>query len=196
METFHHVDWFQSQTWFDDLVSRLGPLGTQIRFISEDPIPDALEVGIDGFYVGHQLLTPFAVGYEIKDAGYVGVITDDIPKVLQPTMDACAEHAAATDYRCWFSNEMRILQDGTVFMTDATCRMPSPPGGVMLEAIRNFTDVVTTMARGEVPEVDFADTAYVTEIVLKSNWISKHWLEVKVPPRFERLVKLHNYCPD
>ena len=194
METFHHIDWLQSQTWFEDLVRRLGPLGRQMRFIAEDPIPDALEVGIDGFYVGHQLLTPFAIGYEIKDAGYVGVVTDDIPEIMRSTMDALSEYFAETDYRCWFSNEMRITKDGTVFMTDATCRMPSPPGGVMLEAISNFTEVITTMARGKIAAPDFGKTAYLTEIVLKSDWVSEHWLEVRVPPRFANLVKLHNYC--
>jgi len=68
MNTRHHKSWESSALWFYDLARRLGPIGRNIKFIAEDPIPDAMEISIEGVVVDGILLEPFVVGLEIKDA--------------------------------------------------------------------------------------------------------------------------------
>lgn len=68
LETYHHLSYFASQTWLDDLGVRLGPFQNSARFIVEEPIAgDACEVGLDGFQAAGKLLTPTLWGYEVKD---------------------------------------------------------------------------------------------------------------------------------
>jgi len=192
-ETEHHETWEKSEhLWFNKLAARLGPIGNQIRFVVEDPIPDAIEVGIDTFFMGGKLITPLLLGIEQKDAGYFGVVLDELPEMLEPLFKALSGYFEEQNYRCWFSNEMRIRADGTIYMTDATCRMPSPPGGVMLEAIENFTEFVSNLANGLPSAVpDFGDNRYCAEFVFKSPQVQDGWLEVDAPAAG---FKPHNYC--
>lgn len=196
-ETFHHEDWSGTADWFTELRGRIGPLGAHLRFIVEDPIEDAYEVGIDGFFVDGTLLEPFVIGPEIKDAGYVGVLCEhvkELPQRVRAVIKALAQYFAETNYRCWFSNEMRVTPNGTVYMTDATCRMPSPPGGVIMNAMRNFSEVVAAIAEGERPAPDFGDARYFCEYVLKSDWAAKHFLELRYPAEFAAQLAFHNHC--
>lgn len=197
LETFHHEDWNGTADWFTELRSKVGPLGRRMRFIVEDPIPDAYEVGIDGFFVDGELLEPFVVGPEIKDAGYFGVVCEslnELPKAVRKVVKALGEYFAETGYRCFFSNEMRVTPAGVVYMTDATCRIPSPPGGVIMNAMRNFPEVVDAIARGKRIKPDFGDAKYLCEYILKSDWVSEHFLNVRYSGDFAARVALHNHC--
>ena len=142
MKHEHHVDWDHSQAeWYDRLKLKLGPIGERIKFIVQEPIESVCEVGIDTYFLdsGWQELM---LGWEIKDAGYVGRAMTFPPDKCLYTLNAVSEYLESSDYNSFFSNEMRITKDGTVYMTDATCRVPSPPGGVMMWAAKNFPDVV------------------------------------------------------
>jgi hypothetical protein len=191
METRSARDWL---TEYDDLKSRLGPLSAKIRFIVEGAIPDALEIGIDGWWCDGQLLEPFVVGAETKDARYWGYVcesTKRLPKEVQKILTALGEHFAKHEYRGFFSNEMRVLDSGQVFFTDATCRVPSPPGGVLMAACKNFPSVIACLATGHPVAPEFAGD-YLFELVMKSDWVSHHYLEVDVPDLDG--YTFHNYC--
>lgn len=175
-------------TQYDSLKARLGPLGDQMRFLVEDEIPDALEVGIDTFVLNGAFAAVSIIGVESKDAGYFGTLADTMPALFKPTVVALSDYFARENYNCFFSNEMRVRGDD-VYMTDATCRIPSPPGGVMMAACRNLLDVLT---KGEQP--DYGDARYFCEIVLKSDWVAKNWTKVEFPAEIAERVAFHNYC--
>ena len=191
METRKAADWLVE---YHDLAARLGPFGSRMRFIVEDAIPDAIEVGLDGYYCGSTWLEPFVVGVETKDATYWGAVVDSIerlPREVRKIVNVIGGIFKQCGYRGFFSNEMRILPDGRTFFTDATCRVPSPPGGVMMGACRNFAEVIRGLGKGVAVAPDYAGR-WLTEIVLKSDWVADRFLEVKVPSL--ELYTFHNYC--
>lgn len=188
METYHHTDWENSEPWFDKLKYRLGPLGNAVRFFVQDPIPSVCEVGIDTFYKG-RWCSPMILGYEMKDAGYAGRLIDQLPEQFAPLFSALGKHFKKDQYNGFFSNEMRILKDGTIYMTDATCRAPSPPGGVMLAACNNFADVALDNA-----DPDYGDAEYFCEVVLESEQVMESWMRVDFPKKFADRYAFHNYC--
>jgi hypothetical protein len=185
LETFHFVDWESAQPWFNRLQVRFGPIGHLVRFIVQDPIPSACELGIDTYF-SNGWMEPAILGCEIKDAGYAGRLIQTTPKALRPIFKVIGDYFASTGYNCFFSNEMRITEDGTVFMTDATCRVPSPPGGVMSQACGNFSQVVL---KGEPP--NYGEAKYFCEIVLKSDVVADDFLRVDFPKKF--FYAFHNY---
>ena len=186
MESFHHIKWSSTEVWFDDLKRRLGPLAQKMRFLVQAPISDALEIGIDTFVLSGQFAMPCMIGIERKDAGYFSWIGDEFPEQFLPIVRALSSYFKEADYNNFFSNEMRINKHG-VFMTDATCRIPAPPGGVMMASIRNLSSVIL---KGAQP--DYGKAKYFYEIVLKSDWVADHWLEVTYPT--ELFYAFHNYC--
>lgn len=194
METHQARDWL---TEYHDFRKQVGEAGRKMRFVVEDPIPDALEIGVDGWWYRGELLEPFLVGAEIKDAGYIGYVCDSVrqlPDEAQKILKAMGKYFAKTDYASFFSNEMRVLKSGQTFMTDATCRVPSPPGGVMMRACRNFGEVVKGLAYRKPIAPDFGDVEYASEIVLKSDWLQEHYLEVDFPKKLRDDYGFHLYC--
>lgn len=191
METRHHRHWRGSRAWFEHQAGQLGPGGDLMRFIAERPIPSEIETGIDTYFRDGWVL-PMIVGYEIKDAGYIGVRAEDwkeLPREVRRLAGALAEYFNEQSYNGFFSNEMRVLKDGTVYMTDATCRVPSPPGGVMMAACRNFAAMVL---KDKAP--DYGEARYFCEIILKSGWVANHFLEISYPPEMEERLAFHNHC--
>jgi predicted RNase H-like HicB family nuclease len=102
-------------------------------------------------------------------------------------MDALAEYFTKTNYNWFFSNEMRV-RGKEVFMTDATCRVPSPPGGAMMASMANFTKFLLNGANP-----DWSGKV-ICEIVLKSDIVTDTWMRVRVPKELREALMLHNYC--
>lgn len=174
-------------TEYNFLKNKLGELGDSIIFIIEDPIEDATEIGIDTYFLRDHF-APSILGIERKDAAYFGWLPDSLPKEFASITRALGKYFGENDYNNFFSLEMRRNKHG-IFVTDATCRVPSPPGGVMMAACQNFPDVVLNSANP-----DYGDARYFCEIVLKSDWVTENWLKVTVPKEWERDYAFHNYC--
>lgn len=187
LETRRHDTWVGSEQWFHGLKKRLGVVGENMRFVVEDPIPDALEIGLDTFVIDGQFCAPMVLGIEKKDAGYFGWVVDDVPKAFDPTIAVLAEYFESERYTNFFSLETRI-KDGVVYATDATCRVPSPPGGVLMNAVRNLSDVIL---KRDAP--DYGKTKYLYEIILKSDAVADEWLHVDFPQKFKERYAFHNY---
>lgn len=188
METEHWTDWESKQPWLNRLKVRLGPIGEMMTFIVQEPIESVCEVGIDHYFGGKGWWRANRIlGVEKKDDGYVGYLIAELPESMEPMFDALGDYFEDCAYNNFFSNEMRITKDGTVYMTDATCRIPSPPGGVMMHAAKNFPNVVL---KGESP--DYGDAEYFCEIVLKSDHVRKDFLRVDFPKDLH--YAFHNHC--
>ena len=67
METYHHVNWRQSEVWLTDLSTKLGPLIDRLEFIVEDGIESIAEIGGDGYLVNGNNPDSFLWGIEVKD---------------------------------------------------------------------------------------------------------------------------------
>lgn len=184
LETHFYHDFESARMWFAKLYQDFGALANKIRFIVEEPIEGAVEVGIDTFYRDGAWLEGFT-GIESKDAGYVG--KTEFPKFAAPVMEAFGDYFEECGYNSFFSVEMRKVGN-YVYVTDATCRIPSPPGGAMMASMRNFTDF---MLKDESPQYE---GSVICEIVLKSDEARDQWVEVDIPKSVRDRIMLHNYC--
>jgi hypothetical protein len=190
LETEHHVDWESSQlNWYLGLKERLGAFGNKVRFIAQEPIDAKIEVGIDTWFRNGQFAVPMLVGVEHKDRAYFGAVLPKPPPMFHPILDAFGPYLAKHGYNNFWSNEMRIAKNGTIYFTDATHRMPWPPSGVMMAACRNFVDV---LLRGARP--DFGDAKYLCELVFCSDAIATEWVKLDFPPSLKRNYAFHRYC--
>jgi hypothetical protein len=174
--------------WADDLKRRMGPIGSRVKFIAEDMIPDALEVGVDTFYRKGAMLGKPILGFEVKRSGvYLGT-TDFSMSRFKPLADTVGGFFASTNYDCFFSNEIRCTKHREMYLIDATTRVPSPPGEVMLAAMKSFADV----ARGGAP--DWEENLWFAEVGLYSDWLAEHYLEIEVPKEHRELFSFRCYC--
>ena len=72
------------------------------------------------------------------------------------------------------------------------CRMPSPPGELMIEIYSNYPQAVWEIANGKLPVL--APVAeYGAEIILTSQWHNTHELCVEFPKDVMDCVKLKNH---
>jgi hypothetical protein len=172
---------------YDELKADLGPTGDSIQLILEAPIESDYEVGLDTWYWGKWLM-PAIWGLENKDKAYAGALIEEIPAEVAPIFKVLAAFFSKHEYRGFFSNEMRFSKSG-IHMTDATCRVPSPPGGVMMAACRNFADVIL---KGAAP--DYGGARFFCEIILKSQWVAEHFLKVGFAKEMAQRLSFHNHC--
>lgn len=182
-ETHHHLSWKQSEAWFADLVSHLGPLGDGTIFILDPPI-DGCEFGADLLTVDGRFPRRAMYGPEIKDAGYKGQVTANLPPHLDRINQALAPWFKQNRYRNLFSTEAR----GEYFI-DLAARFPAPPSASFMENVKNLGEVMWWGAAGEMVEPDY-EFRFVTEIIGKAQWsASGHWLALEFPAKLRRWVK-------
>lgn len=187
-ETWHHVDMFMSQEWFNGVKKDLGPSGDEAEFVIEQPI-GKIEVGFDGIIMDGKVLPFASYGYEIKDAAHAAkfVPYDQIPKPIRNINDKMAPEFEEYQYRGLYSNDIRI-KDGKFYLTDPCCRFASPVGELMLEAFENYSDIVWSVANGQVIKPICKNT-FGAALNLFSE--TKGWLPIKVPPEYKKNVKIH-----
>lgn len=189
-ETFHHLSYFASQTWLDDMGVRLGPYQTEAEFIVEQPIDGhACEVGIDGFLVDGQLLTPALWGYEVKDAAYLGT-TAAVPPRLLDCYDKLAPVFTEIGYRGPFCIEARCTEQDA-YLIDFTARNGSPPSEAQSVLIENLADVMVQGAQGQ-PVVPVYAKPIAAQLVLCSQWGMEHALGLEIGR--PEAVRIHGHC--
>jgi hypothetical protein len=187
-ETWHHIDMFMSQEWFNTLKKDLGPSGEMMQFVIEEPVGD-IEVGFDGICMDGQFLPVASYGYEIKDAAHVARFLPyaQVPKPIRDINEKMAAQFESYQYRGLYSNDIRV--DGKNFyLTDPCCRFASPVGELMLEGFTNYSDIIWGVANGEIvkPEIKYG---YGAALTLFSE--SKGWIPVQIPDEHRNNVKLH-----
>lgn len=180
--------------WLDKLAVKLGPRQYKIEFVVEEPI-EGIETGFDGVNIDGDYGAVGAYGYEIKNCGYVLKVCnfDDLPDPIRTTNLAFAVALKNLGCRGFFSNEIRVSEDGTAYLIDPTMRAGLPPSASMMEVFDNWSEVIWAGARGEV--VDLHPVAnFAAEIVLKSPWVIEDTLPVYYPPEIAQWVKLCGTC--
>lgn len=191
------------ETWFAEnadmaegmileLESKHGELCDLVGFIVEDEIPDAKEIGYDGYCINGEFPEQSLYGIEIKDKAYFGRFVDydhlprgvrDVNNKIAPEMD---------NYRQFFSTEIR-QKDGKNYIIDLTCRHPSPAGEVEMEMFDNLADILWNGAEGRLVS-PVSRFKFGAQILLCSEWAETHWQPVDFPDELRPYVKLYNHC--
>lgn len=122
-ESFFAKDYKSIEPRLDKLAYDLGPIQELQEFDCESALPDKVELGTDIYIVDGQYPSKSLMGWEIKDAGYCGLIKPlaDYPKAMNKVTDALSPVMEDYGYRGFFSTEVRIGKDGKPFLIDMTC---------------------------------------------------------------------------
>lgn len=189
-ETWFARNYAEAKGIIDEFDSKNGGLAYLIHFIIEAAIPDANEVGYDGFCIDGQFPAESFYGYEIKDKAYFGKLSkyEDLPDEVKAVNDALSDDLKASQYRNWLSTELR-----NEFCIDLTCRHASPAGEVLIHAIENLPEVIWEGAEGRLVEPQYSHK-YGAQLIMTSEWAEEHWEMVSFPEELREWVKLYNHA--
>ena len=85
---------------------------------------------------------------------------------------------------------MRFTKDKG-FLIDFTARFPSPPSEVQTLLIENLGEIISEGANGRAVVPRFR-AAYAAQIILKSEWVTEHYLGLEIGD--PEHVRLHGHC--
>lgn len=189
-ETWNAENYVQAKGFIDDFEAKNGPLSKVIHFILEAPIPDADEIGYDGYCVDGQFPEQSMYGWEIKDSAYLGKVSPytDLPEPVRRVNDALSPVMAELQYRNFFSTELR-----NEFCIDPSCRHASPAGEVLVENMNNLAEVLWEGSEGRLVNPTLKHK-YGAQVVLSSEWARDHAQLVQFPEEIRPYVKLYNHC--
>ena len=190
-ETFYAKDYRLVEPQLDEMEYRLGPYKNLLVFVVESPLPDCVELGIDGYTVDGKFPKKMIAGLEVKDRGYIGVFKEysKLPSVVTDSYGALVPALARCHYRGSLSTENRIMEDKTSYMIDLCCRVPSPPGELCMEFYTNWSEIVWAGANGEMVDPVPAGK-YGAELVMVSNWAEGNWQPIYFPEKYRQFIKL------
>lgn len=193
-ETFYSESYDLVKGQIDELDARLGPLASFLGFIVEEAIPDAVEVGYDGYCIDGQFPKTAVVGIEKKDKAYFGRACqyDDLPETVRKTNDALSKVLGEYQYRQFFSTEIRE-KDGKGYLIDITARHASPAGEVYCEMFTNLAEILWEGSAGNLVE-PVIEEPYGAQIILCSEWAETNYEPIKFPESLRAFVKLYNHC--
>ena len=193
------------ETWFSESLemsegqilefeSKHGEMAHLIAFICEDMIPDAREVGYDGFCIDGEFPEVALFGVEKKDKSYFGAVCsyDDLPQSVLDVNNALWKPLDEFKYRQFFSTEIRE-KDGKNFVIDLTCRHASPAGEVYCELFDNLAEILWFGAEGKLI-TPVTSAKYGAQIIITSEWAEEHWQPISFPEELRGNVKLYNHC--
>lgn len=192
-ETFHAETYDLIEPKLDQLEHSLGAKKTVVEFIVESAINDCVEVGYDGWCIDGGFPPVGILGYEIKDAGLIGVIKDydELPEPVLKVNKALAGYMKANTYRGFFSTEIRFGEDGKPYLTDPCCRLPSPPSELYQEMYANYGEIIWHGAAGEIVTPE-PTCKYGVEAMIHCPFADKDWAAIHFPEEIRRWVKLRN----
>ena len=175
-ETYHHINWRQSEVFINELRVSLGPLGNLLEFMIEDPIDSIAEIGADGWLVKGNNSNSFLQGIEVKDCGYIGknCLFNEMPQPIQDVYNKFRPILQKYKHTGFYSSEIRVGNDGKDYYTDICARSGNPPGNVVLSMINNWDEILIGGARGEVIEPKY-NGKYGMELILKSSVQHSDW---------------------
>ena len=193
-ETWYSDTYEMAKGQIDELDSRHGPMAEILAFIVEDSIPDATEVGYDGFCIDGEFPNTAVFGVEIKDRAYFGRMSkyDALPKTVRDTNTKLSQALGEHPYRQFFSTEIRE-KVGQGYVIDLTCRHASPAGEVICEMFTNLAEILWFGAEGKLIEPVIKEP-FGAQIILCAEWAEEHYEAVFFPEDLRPYVKLYNHC--
>jgi hypothetical protein len=195
METFGAKTYEHVEPRLGELEHNLGAYNKIIEFTVEQGIPDAIEVGYDGFTIDGKFPQASMTGVEVKDEAYImkTMRWSQLPEQVRTVNEKLAPALKRYGYRGFISTEVRCTDDGKAYLIDPCCRAGSPPNELYQVMIENLAEVIWYGAEGIVIEPEFR-AKWGAEVLLISDWADKNWMHVTFPEEVRENVKLRNFC--
>jgi hypothetical protein len=190
-ETFHHETYELSKPRLDEIRHVLGPVASEADYIIEDSIPDAVEIGYDGFTIDGQFPSHAMMAYEIKDCGMIG-ISLPYSKLAEPVKyinNALVPALKGYRYRGFFSTEIRYTKSKKPYFIDPCCRLGTPSNELLQELFNGWGRTIWDGAEGKVTTPVVANK-YSVMAVIHSEWAVSDWQAVYFPKELDEFVKL------
>lgn len=187
-ETFESKNYIQSKDQLDELESRYGAIMELIDFVVEKDIPDAEEVGYDGYCIDGEFPNNSFFGFEIKNKAYIGKLVDydELPDEVKKANTKLSYYMDG--YRQFWSTELR---NGIVI--DITARHASPAGETFCQAFDNLPEILWFGAEGKLVHAE-TSAKFVAQIILCSPWAENHPIAIQFPESIRQVVKIYNHC--
>ena len=184
-ETFRMENYQDRKDYIEVLKPDFGAYEKKVPVISEDEIPDCVEVGIDMQICGDKFPEIVSIGCEEKDVGYCMIMKPykDLPKEITIVTDKLKPLFKYFNYAGDFSDEIRIGKDEVPYLMDCTCRSPNPASFSRYFEATNLAEVFYETAKGNPVSYKKPHKFYL-EILIKSDWAKEHWQMVDVDPAF------------
>lgn len=190
-ETFRHETYALSEPRLDELEHVLGPVKKDYEFIVEDEIPDAVEVGYDGFSVDGQFPDHAMMAYEIKDCGMIGTALPN-PRLAAPVLEVNRKITPALKgyrYRGFISTEIRYSKDKKPYFIDPCCRLGTPSNELLQELFDGWPQVLWDGAEGKLTSPT-VKAKFAVMAVVHSEWAVNDWQTLHFPRSIDPFVKL------
>lgn len=193
METWHHLDYEHSIPKLNELAVTFGGVQNQVMFVVQDSIPDAIEIGYDGWTVDGEYPPCSFQGFERKNKLYLGSMLDyeELPQDVRTVNEAMSPVFKEYGYRNFFASEIRKADQA--YFIDPTMRMPGQTGEHLLETCTNLPEVIYQGAQGNVITPEF-ENLFAAEATIHYTADCDGWRVLKVPDEVKRWVKLYHYC--
>lgn len=190
-ETFRHDTYELSEPRLDELEHILGPTKGNYEFIVEDEIPDAVEVGYDGFTVDGQWPSHAMCAIEVKDCGMIGSALpyEKLPQPVREVNTAIAPALKGYTYRGFLSTEIRYTRDKKPYFIDPCCRLGTPSNELLQELFDNWPEVIWNGANGMMVTLK-QKSRFAVMAVVHSEWAVNDWQALHYPKELDPFVKL------
>ena len=193
----HDGDIFQTEILFDDKRAELGTKRSKdIVILIQEDIPDAIEIGVDGFRFGSELADWGACGIEEKATFYIAKFFKRPPPIFNDSLAGlgAAIYGNAGGYQGPYSNENRITKNGKVNLLDECTRCGNPPTSGLLKALgKQYALAIHSLANGQMPAMKQPEHSHFAEIILASNWHIKHELHLpEIPKHLSEWMVIRN----
>ena len=175
----------------DELAHVLGVKKDTYEFIVEDEIPDAVEIGYDGFCIDGQFPQQGMMAYEIKDCGMIGTVKpyQQLAEPVKLINAKLTNDFRKTNYRGFFCSEIRYTKRKEAFFIDPCCRLGTPSNELLQELFDDWPLVLWNGAEGimTTPKVK---ARFGCLAIIQSEWATNDWLSVHYPRGLDEFVKL------
>lgn len=191
-ETFKHIDWVHSVPQMNYMRDEFGGVSEKVVFIVQDPIPDAQEVGYDGFCIDGKYPAKSFQGYEKKNELYLGswLKSGEMPEMVQRVNEAIAPVMKELGYRNFLATEIR-----DEFFIDITPRHAGQTQEHLQETCTNLAEIIWAGAQGELVEPVFSHR-FAAEATLHYTGCEEDWKILRIPDSAKKWYKLTNYCQE
>jgi hypothetical protein len=190
-ETFRHDSYELSEPRLDDLEHYLGALKAEYEFIVEDEIPDAVEVGYDGFVVDGKFPDHAMQAVETKDAGMLGIVLpyDKLAAPVKLINEKLAPTFEGYHYRGFFCSEIRYTKKKESFLIDPCCRLGTPSNELLQELFDGWAETLWDGAEGKLTSPK-QKAKFGCLAVIHSEYSVDNWQSLRYPKEIDQFVKL------
>jgi len=192
METWHSIDYEHSVPELLRLRNEFGGVAEKIVFIVQEPIPDAQEVGYDGYSVDGKYPAKSYQGYEKKNELYLGswLPAEELPDMVQEVNEKIGPVLKKLGYRNFLATEIRDK-----FFIDITPRHAGQTQEHLQRTCTNLPEIIAAGAEGELVEPEF-EARFAAEATLHYTGGGDGWKVLNVSKEAKPNVRLTGYCQD